>query len=287
MGEATFPTVVLAADVHFDPGGHFRYSCVESVSVIHCRTGRGHVVAGTERIALERGTLVVLPWGVDQQFAADASSPLGIGAVHLIPAHSATEPVVTGISTNAHHALAGHPARRDDAAPVLRRPFVGSAGDYPHLVGVLRHAVRLYDDRPPPTELLQALGILLRHELRSLDSPRRAPGEVALPADVDAVVRHIDANLAAAVTVRGLAEVGGCTEVTLTRRFRDVLGVPPMAWVIERRLRRATDLLRTTTLPVAQIGSRCGYPDPYYFSRAFRARYGESPARWRRTQGLT
>lgn len=287
MTAPTFPAVVLAADVHFDPGGRFRYSCVESVSVIHCRTGRGRVVAGTEHTVLVRGALLVLPWGLDQRFEADASSPLEISAVHLVPAHSAAHPVVTGLATNADHPLAGHPARHDDAAPPIRNGFVGSASDYPHLVGMVRYAVRLFDDGPPPADLLRALGALLRHELGSLDNPRRALGEVELPPDVEAVVGHVDANLHETLTVRALADVGGYTEATLTRRFRDVLGVSPMAWVIERRLRRATDLLRTTTLSVAQIGSRCGYPDPYYFSRAFRARHGESPTQWRRTQGVT
>ncbi|GAB0113909.1 acetamidase/formamidase family protein [Acidisoma sp. C75] len=51
-----------------------------------------------------------------------------------------------------------------------------------------------------------------------------------------------------------------------------------------RRLTRAADALRDPTqaaLAVAEIGFRCGFEDPTHFSRAFRQRFGLSPAQHR------
>mgnify|MGYP006275227375 CR=1 FL=1 len=45
---------------------------------------------------------------------------------------------------------------------------------------------------------------------------------------------------------------------------------------------RATNYLRHTALPVAEIAERMGYSDPAAFTRAFRGWTGEAPGRWRR-----
>lgn len=50
---------------------------------------------------------------------------------------------------------------------------------------------------------------------------------------------------------------------------------------LERCRRDLADPLHTS-VPVAAIGSRWGMRDPAHFSRAFRARYGTSPAQYRK-----
>jgi transcriptional regulator GlxA family with amidase domain len=47
------------------------------------------------------------------------------------------------------------------------------------------------------------------------------------------------------------------------------------------RLDAATELLRTTSLPVGLVAERVGYTSEAAFSRAFKRRYGTPPARWR------
>jgi AraC-like DNA-binding protein len=50
------------------------------------------------------------------------------------------------------------------------------------------------------------------------------------------------------------------------------------------RLDKAADLLadpRSASLPVAEIGWRCGFLDPGYFARLFRRRFDVSPRAWR------
>lgn len=47
------------------------------------------------------------------------------------------------------------------------------------------------------------------------------------------------------------------------------------------RMERARELLRTTPLPVTEVARRCGYPDPHYFSSAFKRVCGVSPRDFR------
>ena len=52
-------------------------------------------------------------------------------------------------------------------------------------------------------------------------------------------------------------------------------------WSTQRRLQEARHLLTETDLGVAAVARRCGYPDPSYFIKRFRAEYALTPARWR------
>lgn len=63
--------------------------------------------------------------------------------------------------------------------------------------------------------------------------------------------------------------------------FRREYGTTPYDYQIGEKLRIARRLLRDTTLPVAQIAARVGYPDAGYFSGLFRRKCGLSPREYR------
>lgn len=58
-------------------------------------------------------------------------------------------------------------------------------------------------------------------------------------------------------------------------------GWTPRSWLYEQRLLRARTLLLHSDSGVCDIGARVGFRDPSHFSRAFRRRYGASPAHYR------
>ncbi|MCR9138996.1 MAG: AraC family transcriptional regulator [Alphaproteobacteria bacterium] len=70
------------------------------------------------------------------------------------------------------------------------------------------------------------------------------------------------------------------------RRFKAVTGVSPMKWMRQERINAAKYLLSTTNEKIARIGKRCGYPDPYHFSRTFTRLTGVTPSQFRRTGSL-
>ena len=70
------------------------------------------------------------------------------------------------------------------------------------------------------------------------------------------------------------------------RKFRQYTGFSPAQYHLQLRLNRAKELLRTTSLPVAEIAERVGFKSLYYFSRCFHSKIGLSPIQYRaRTQG--
>ncbi len=78
-------------------------------------------------------------------------------------------------------------------------------------------------------------------------------------------------------TRSAIADKAGLSPVHLDRLFRAATGGSAMAYVRRYRLERARRLLRATSLPVTEIGRRCGLPDPAYFGRAYRLHFGVTP----------
>jgi len=66
--------------------------------------------------------------------------------------------------------------------------------------------------------------------------------------------------------------------------FARQFGTPPHEYATRLRLQRATQLLANQELAIFQVAEMIGCPDPLYFSRLFRKRYGLSPKQFRRQQ---
>lgn len=64
--------------------------------------------------------------------------------------------------------------------------------------------------------------------------------------------------------------------------FKQIIGMPPSAFVQSIRHREARRLLRETELSIEQIGERVGYTDIHYFSRMFRRNEGISASEYRK-----
>ena len=90
-------------------------------------------------------------------------------------------------------------------------------------------------------------------------------------------------NLALPLDLDTLARRAHMSRRTLTRRFRQETGVPPMSWLSDARLDRARELLETTTEPIENIGRLTGLGAPASVRAAFHRRIGTSPQQYRST----
>lgn len=75
------------------------------------------------------------------------------------------------------------------------------------------------------------------------------------------------------------AELG--MSVRYIHKLFAIAGTTPRNWLYEVRLARARQHLAETALTVAEISERVGFRDVSHFSRAFRRRFGASPAQLR------
>lgn len=91
----------------------------------------------------------------------------------------------------------------------------------------------------------------------------------------------LDANLDGNIALADLAAECGLSVSRFARSFRRSTGMTATAWLQERRLTRARDLIRATATPLAEIATACGFADQSHLTRLFTQRFGRSPARWR------
>ncbi|MEO0559934.1 MAG: response regulator, partial [Bacteroidota bacterium] len=81
--------------------------------------------------------------------------------------------------------------------------------------------------------------------------------------------------------VEALAEAVGLSRRQLGRRMRDALDTSPSAFIRERRLTRAAQLLSQEAGTVSEVAYAVGYRDPEHFSKQFRKRFGTAPSTYR------
>jgi AraC-like DNA-binding protein len=82
-------------------------------------------------------------------------------------------------------------------------------------------------------------------------------------------------------TVASLAAAVGVSRAVLARRFNELVGEPPMAFLTEWRLTLAADLLLEPGATVGSVAEQVGYGSPFALSAAFKRVRGISPAEYR------
>lgn len=110
-----------------------------------------------------------------------------------------------------------------------------------------------------------------------------APGWYRGPADpvVGPALDAMHGQLGAGWTVATLAARAGVSRALFARRFTEVMGQPPLAYLTECRMDEAEGLLADRSLTVAQIAKAVGYADSFGFSAAFKRHRGVRPSDFR------
>jgi AraC family transcriptional activator FtrA len=80
-----------------------------------------------------------------------------------------------------------------------------------------------------------------------------------------------------------LARQAGVSPRTLERRFTAALGLSPLRWLLQQRVRRAQQLLETSDQSIDWIAAACGFGTPASLRAHFGHIAGVSPSAYRRT----
>ncbi|MFB9834506.1 helix-turn-helix domain-containing protein [Actinoallomurus acaciae] len=98
---------------------------------------------------------------------------------------------------------------------------------------------------------------------------------------IQCVLDRIVADPSRQVTIEELARSVALSPSRLSHLFRQEIGDSIVNVVLATRLRKAASLLELSDRPVGRIAADVGFSSPYYFSRQFRSRFGESPSAYR------
>lgn len=103
----------------------------------------------------------------------------------------------------------------------------------------------------------------------------------ARDAEVGKALAQMHRQPATRWTIANLAREAGLSRSVLAERFRQYVGVPPVAYLTRWRLQLGAQMLRSSSFSVAQIAAKVGYDSEQSFNRAFRRSFGSPPARYR------
>jgi AraC-like DNA-binding protein len=124
--------------------------------------------------------------------------------------------------------------------------------------------------------LVQACGLLVAHH--TTGTPEH-PAHIK----ISQAAYRLEASLAAPPSLAELAAGEGVSRFQLLRRFAQVHGCTPHAWLMQQRAERARALIRAG-IPLADAAAACGFADQPHMTRLFTRQFGFTPGAWQRAQ---
>lgn len=263
-----------------------------------CDASNGYDTTDAEHVS----PLHVLEWHLSAA-AVQRVLPSGQGLESLPsngflvrPAHAPLAIVATGPLRFAEFCVTDEQVRK------VAVDWMGDAGDREGLLGcdrVMRSDLvivqkldqylrRALDEEEPPTRLemdsrahLILLQLLKHHSVLAEKTVRPPRGGLA-PYHLKRVCERMTHDLTQEVALSELAATAGVSYHHFCHAFKASTGMAPHRWLVDRRVERACELLRTTSQSVTEIAAAVGYADPNQLLRVFRGRRSTTPAAYRR-----
>jgi len=102
------------------------------------------------------------------------------------------------------------------------------------------------------------------------------------PWQMQRIKAYIEANLEKPVTAKELSAVVRLGPSHFQRAFKKCFGVGPHTFVVERRVKRAQELMLATDESLCEIALAAGFADQSHLTKTFHNAVGVTPSVWRR-----
>ena len=103
-----------------------------------------------------------------------------------------------------------------------------------------------------------------------------------LKSDAPPLSQIMEANFCYNLALEEFAKLSHRSLSTFKRDFRKYYNQSPGKWLLQKRLEYSAVLLKNPALNVSQVALDCGFEDLSHFSRAFKEKFGMSPAHYRK-----
>lgn len=126
--------------------------------------------------------------------------------------------------------------------------------------------------------LLAFLSHLFREEIAPTPYGARWDGRIRFYDTIAPAVRLIHEQYGRRITGEELAAACNMSRAHFCRTFKEAMGVPPLTYLTEYRLRLADSVLRQENARVSEAARIAGFTDEAYFSRCYKKRRGTPPS---------
>lgn len=95
------------------------------------------------------------------------------------------------------------------------------------------------------------------------------------------VLSYISINYTQNITLQELSRIHHVSPEHLSRQFKQETGITLIHYISDLRVKKASELLKSSRLSIADISMYVGYADSNYFVKVFKKRYGMTPSAYR------
>ncbi|PZG12872.1 AraC family transcriptional regulator [Nonomuraea aridisoli] len=249
--------------------------------------------AGCDPVPLSAGDVVLVPHGDEFALADAPGSELVEVTPDMddtwVPAPDASAGPLTVLMCGSYQLdrAGAHPLLAELPAFLHLPRRVGGRTALNAVVDLLGDEL---DQRRPGTDaaipaLLDAMLLYILRAWYHDHAPRTGGGWAAALDDpaVGSALQHMHAEPATAWTVELLSRRAGMSRAAFSRRFTELVGRPPMAYLTWWRMTTAGRILRDDAdAPLRAVAERVGYTSEFAFNRAFKREFGTTPGAYRR-----
>lgn len=251
---------VMFGDVIYDPGGTYGPRVQPEVQLVLLHSGEANIsIDGVVSMVSAQTVCVLLPG-------------------HL-------EYFVFAKHTHTHH---GWVSISPNLLPETVRSRLEAGPRSVPLSNPLHHLIQLglsisnNDIEPNLSSLHDVLIHLAQTAVRQFVLDAETLGrKTAQPRALQVAQQFIDTQFSESIQVSDVARHAGVSPQHLSKLFRTHLQITPAHYLWQTRSKRGAELLQATGLSVSEIAERCGFQNPFHFSRMIRNQYGLSPRAFR------
>lgn len=163
----------------------------------------------------------------------------------------------------------------------LLRKSAEKGGVHPLYIDEISSDFATKIERSPSVKQLQNLmgemyysycKLVQQHSFKNLSSP------------VQKALLLIEDDISANITLSSIANAQNINASYLSSLFKREMGKSIIEYITERRMKKAANLLKSTSLQVQTIASHCGIMDVQYFCKLFKKHFGDTPNNFRKNK---
>ncbi|MBE7128361.1 Ada metal-binding domain-containing protein [Bacillus mycoides] len=117
---------------------------------------------------------------------------------------------------------------------------------------------------------------------------RCKPNGLTLPNEewVEQIKEYIQKHYCDVLTLDLLAEICHGSPYHLQRTFKKIVGISPIEYIQQFRIKKATEYLSHTNQSIMEISTDVGIENPDYFATLFKKKTGFTPTEYRKKNGI-
>ena len=247
---------------HYAKGHHVKRVMSDDDLLIYCINGMGKLIFRSQEYTIQAGDLLHLPANEAHEYYPESNRPWGFYWItyngqekeafnKLLPKSNTTPFIYIGLEA------------------AISREFT--------------KIVDLWNNPFTHISFFQASCYLkaLFAKLSNYHAPHLSIRGKHFP--IESIYQYFEEHLHQQLQLNDLAKHFHLSSFYFNKRYKEIVGIAPIAHFIQMKIKKACHLLDRTECSIAEIAHSIGYEDPFYFSRLFKKNMDCSPTAYRKS----